>query len=385
MISRTARIAVSLLLVCSSGLAGCSSSSDPAQPDTVLRSDHTAAANPASSTHPQDAKKAVTTGRDQEAVSSLAPREDFYGVRLVQKNGSVVTEWPSPSYIMYQPVWNRYSGSDPQMLVYSSDGKPPSILLPDGTTSALAEPRWAKAKKDFGNDYGQNVQYADRIVDNQTFAVKGNRTLYKVNLTTSETVKLYESKNPIYGVAASPDNSRVALLVASDSFLGPDADLIVLDEAGRKQYSKARASYLSHSDGLLYIYPFSWKDNATVAVPVDGYKENRSRGKDYIQVDRNETFYQADEQLPVEVKRLLLQQAKIERAEDISRFIKFTDSSSTLYAVQLVNEEIWIIHPQSVTQTVILAGHGMPLRWTREKELFIGTKRSMDPSYYIGS
>ncbi|WP_222125152.1 hypothetical protein, partial [Bacillus pumilus] len=80
--------------------------------------------------------------------------------------------------------------------------------------------------------------------------------------------ELYESARPVYGIAASPDNDRLARLVASDDTFGPDADLIVLDRDGNQLLNRPRASYLSHSDGFLFIYPLAWNDNETVTVPV---------------------------------------------------------------------------------------------------------------------
>ncbi|MBB3127291.1 hypothetical protein FHS19_001945 [Paenibacillus rhizosphaerae] len=174
----------------------------------------------------------------------------------------------------------------------------------------------------------------------------------------------------------------MALLVASDDTFGPDADLIVLDRDGNKLLHRPRASYLSHSDGFLFIYPLVWNDNETVKVPVDGYKEGRSRGVLHIRLNREGASYETDPLLPAAAWRILAQQAPNVKETDIARFIAATGNASGLYAVLLANRDVWIV--DILKGKALKAGAGYPLRWTKDKRLWLAANRSELPVYYSG-
>ncbi|OZB91662.1 hypothetical protein CJP46_26850 [Paenibacillus sp. XY044] len=319
---------------------------------------------------------------DQKAVNPIDVQEPFHGVRLLDRDGTLVQEWPLDSLTAYQPVWDDDEDPGPGMLVYSSDGRLPSNLQQNGSISVLPQPKWTPPKVDFANDFGQIVQYADRIVRHEIYAVHGHLELYRVNTQSGAAYKLYEFARPVYGVAASPDNSRVALLVASDDTLGPDADLIVLDRSGNKLLHRPRVSYLSHSDGLLFIYPLAWNDNETVTVPVDGYKEGRTRGVLHIRLDRMEASYEPDPSLPAVARRILAQHAHIANETDIAHFAAASGSPSSLYAVQLFNHDVWLV--DILKGTAFKAGVGYPLHWTKDARLWLAANRPELPVYYNG-
>lgn len=319
---------------------------------------------------------------EQKTIDPIGVREPFYGVRLLNRDGTTVQKWPLDSLTSYQPVWDDEEEHGPGMLVYSLSGRLPSILQQNGSISVLSHPKWAPPKVEFTNDFGLNVQYADRLAEHEIYAVNGHLKLYRVNTRSGVSQELYESARPVYGIAASPDNDRVALLVASDDTFGPDADLIVLDGDGNKLLHRPRASYLSHSDGFLFIYPLAWNDNETVTVPVDGYKEGRTRGVLHIRLNREGASYEADPKLPAAARRILAQHARVAKETDITSFTAASGNPSGLYAVQLANRDVWIV--DILKGKALKAGVGYPLRWTKDNRLWLAANRSELPVYYSG-
>lgn len=203
------------------------------------------------------------------AVAVPDPDRSFRGVRVVSKDGKVINKWARTDINLFQPV-RTGQNTGQQMFIYRPGSMQPELLAENGSLISWPAPEWTGAEPPYGNDYGNDVLYADRLLNDEIFAVKGNRTLYLVNTVTGEARKLYTAKHPIYGLAASKDNSRAALLVASEPYIGPNADLIILDREGEQIYSKPKASVQGHSDGFLFIYPMAWTNDTTLAVPANG-------------------------------------------------------------------------------------------------------------------
>ncbi|MFD2880969.1 hypothetical protein ACFTAO_41610 [Paenibacillus rhizoplanae] len=63
--------------------------------------------------------------------------------------------------------------------------------------------------------------------------ISGNKTLYRVDLKGFTSKKLHVFNKPVYGMSSSPDSKRIAVLTAHDEFIGPGADLTVLDQQGK--------------------------------------------------------------------------------------------------------------------------------------------------------
>jgi len=158
----------------------------------------------------------------------------------------------------------------PALLAYHLDGSQTAIDLRSGERRAFQIGAWPDAAEPFGNDYGSDVLFSDRMHGSATFAVHGNRTLYRVEPFGGETVKLYESPVPIRSVASSPDGRRVALLVSADGGSGgaltAEADALVLSASGETLRRIPRVTFGGHSDGFLFVLPMRWANDNTIAV-----------------------------------------------------------------------------------------------------------------------
>ena len=107
---------------------------------------------------------------------------------------------------------------------------------------------------------------SDRMHKQETYVVKNGRTLYRLNVSTKQYVKLFESSKQIYGVSSSPDGKYAALLITTDKYEGPGADLHVFSREGKLLRLRQNAAFLSHSDGMFSMYPMRFSDKDTIEV-----------------------------------------------------------------------------------------------------------------------
>lgn len=346
------------------GLTGCNSV------------DHTVIEPAPSATTAPSAAVPVISAKPEDPGGS-----SFYGIRLLDPAGAAVQEWASDSFAMVQPIVVEQA-KEPRLLVYSTGNELPEILEEDGSRTALAAPKWTDNEQAFGNDYGFNLLFADRVLNDEIYAVRGNRSLYRVNIANGTTRKLYASEQPINGIAASPDNSRVAVLVA-DAYLTPEEQLLVFDREGNKVYNLPKASYASHSDGYLFVYPMAWTDNHHVTVPLSGYEQYGVGGVNVIHVDEDTAVFRERRTLPEEALQLLEQHAGIIKFPDDLRFLLAPGANPKVYAVEGNNFNTWLI--DTASRQVVNLGGGRLLRWTDEGNLLISVSRADEPFYYIGS
>jgi hypothetical protein len=306
----------------------------------------------------------------------------FYGVRKIDPRGTVVQEWYADSLEMFRSL--QVDESEETLLVYSAGSDLPEILQADGSRIIFAEPQWSEDKPSFGNDYGFDVLYADRLLNNEIYAVKGNRTLYVVNIKTGKTRKLYTSDLPINGIAASPDNSRVALLVVSNEYLTPEEDLVVLDRQGHEEYRKPQASYSSHSDGFLFVYSMAWTNDHNVAVPILG---NENYGKDGVKE------FNVDEDTVVAHENMALSQDALQLLELYAGTIQYPNTLCILpepgdnphrYAVEISSSRynnLWLLDTAAKQATKLETGH--LLKWTNDGNLLMGVTKPENPFYLL--
>ncbi|MEK4328871.1 hypothetical protein MKX70_23830 [Paenibacillus sp. FSL R7-0312] len=372
-----------LLLVTIAALGGCSSvqagppksSSSSAAPGftgTVATSTPEPAVSPSA--------PGVTVAPGAEAIPD--PADSFRGVRLVSKQGEVIREWASAAINLFQPVRTGLNEQQ-QLLIYHIGSEQPELLAEDGSITSWPAPQWSGEEPPYGNDYGNDVLYADRLLNDEIFAVKGNRTLYLVNITTGEAKKLYTAKRPVYGLTASPDNSQAALLVASEPYIGPDADLIVLNRKGEEVFSKPRASVQSHSDGFLFIYPMAWKDPGILTVPVSGYEQYGNGGVNLVHTDTGVIEFLEKPSLPAGLLLLFEESAgKVKFPEEL-HFLPEPGDQPVYYAVQGMNSDIWLLNQK--TRQAVKLERGRLLKWTSDGNLLVGKTSRELLEAYIGT
>jgi hypothetical protein len=323
-------------------------------------------------------------GDTQAAAAVTAvpnPDDSFLGVRLVDKQGEVVREWAAPAITLFQPVQIGQS-EEQQLLIYHVGSDQPELLAGDGSMISWPAPQWSEAEPPYGNDYGNDVLYADRLLNDEIFAVKGNRTLYLVNIATGEAKKLYSATRPVYGLAASPDNSQAALLVASEPYIGPNADLIVLNRKGEEVYRKPKASIRSHSDGFLFIYPMAWKDPVSLAVPISGYELYGNGGVNLVNISTGVTEFREKPPLPADLLLLFEEAAGKVNFPDELHFLPEPGDQPVYYAIQGTNLDIWLLNQK--TRQAVKLERGRLLKWTSDGNLLVGVTSGELLEAYLG-
>lgn len=230
----------------------------------------------------------------------LYGKPTFQGLRWVDMHGEAVREQRLDSALLLQPIRNA-NQQQTSLMVYDTQDRQTLINLDTGETKPIHIKQWPGAENGYGNDYGTSVLFTDQVLDGTSYVVKGNRYIYRYSASddVDELQKIYDSDRPIYGIATSPDNCRIAILVPSDPSIGPEADLIVMDEEGHILFIKERASYVGHSEGFLFVYPMTWLNEQTIVVPIIGLGEDSFyRGKAYIHLNEDKTELEADILLP---------------------------------------------------------------------------------------
>lgn len=281
----------------------------------------------------------------------------------LERGGAAVID--TSQAVQVQPV-NLHDGdaARPYAVVYEREGGHRLIPLGPGEPQTIRIAGWPGHGTPFGNDYGYEPLFSDRFGSDRTYAVYGNRTLYALNWRTGETSKLYASPQAVYGVAASPSGDRIALLTASDEYIGPEADLLLLNSKGRKLASWPRAAYMSHSDGFLFPYPLTWPDEDTVAVPISG-RGDMVHGKAFVDVKRGTVRTVSDPELPAAAMELLAR--KIGSGLETLSVLPQADGKQL--AVQIGGNGVWLIDTNGTR--VRWLGSGELLGWTSDGRIAI--------------
>ncbi|WP_028559147.1 hypothetical protein [Paenibacillus pinihumi] len=278
---------------------------------------------------------------------------------------------------LLQPIHEGSYQAD-KLMAYHFDGTQTIIERDGGKQRRLGITKWPDAEGSYPNDYGADVLYSDRMLNGETYAVYGNRTLYRVHLNTGEIKKLYTSPAPVYGMASSPDGERVALLISSHS-LGPDADLIVFSKDGRKLFSRANAGYINKSDGFLFVAPMTWPDNSTVVVPRSSEAGSRVR----IHIGSKEETPYPSSKLPDSAAALLAE--TLSGQHTVSHIVPQQDAQGVFgryIMFKTGNGWVWIYDLNK--HALSWYGTGIPISWTKEGEAVVWTSDHEHTTFYIG-
>lgn len=281
----------------------------------------------------------------------------------VERGGAAVIDTSEAVHV--QPVTLSEGETErPYAIVYEREGGHRLIPLGPGEPQHIRIAGWPGHGTPFANDYGYEPLFSDRFGTDRIYAVYGNRTLYALNWRTGKTSKLYDSPQAVYGVASSPSGDRIALLTASDEYIGPEADLLLLDRKGQKLASWPRAAYISHSDGFLFPYPLTWPDEDTVAVPISG-RGDIAHAKAFIDVKRGTVRTASGPELPA---------AAIERlghkiGSELDTLSVLPQPDGEQFAVQIGGDGVWLVDTKGTTARWL--GSGELLGWTSDGRIAI--------------
>ncbi|MNB94447.1 hypothetical protein D3C75_415990 [compost metagenome] len=247
---------------------------------------------------------ATSDGRSYASIEQ--PYRNTVVVRSLSDQGSIHFKGIVSGTQRMIPVWNtgwvkavdNQEYSVPSFLFY---GREEHHLVQAMTGRELTIPSFPPEEGAYGNDYGYHEMYSDRFYPGFTYMVSGNKTLYRVDLKDFTRKKLHVFDKPVYGMSSSPDGTRIAVLYAHDDYIGPGADLLVLDQKGTTLLSRENAAFLSHSDGFLFVYPLAWEDNTILILPADNGEDN-PLGKIRFDTGSGASNVLRDEQITKQVK-----------------------------------------------------------------------------------
>lgn len=261
---------------------------------------------------------------------------------------------------LLQPI--RVDAADTKaFMAYHADGSATLIRLDTMESRTIRINEWPNHEEPFGNDYGTNVLFGDVFTGKTTYAVYGNRTVYRVDLEKGTATKLYVSSRPIYGVAISPNGKRIAILSSSDENRGAFADLTLLKTDGSVASRWEKAAYSGHSDGFLFVYPMAWTDDHTVVLPwIGNGNESFTRGRVFFDIRDGSSRKVADAKLPADAAALLGQAAG--KAFEITRILPQPEGGDKLIAVETNDSGTWLIDRRKKEVTAL--GQSRLLMWT---------------------
>ncbi|MCQ6559474.1 hypothetical protein [Paenibacillus mendelii] len=312
---------------------------------------------------------------------TIPPEQNQIRLIDVHEDGDKVMVAQDSALVQVVQVQDDAGTLLPYALVHGEGKQGSHSLLPIGAGGSytIEVKEWPEHGEPYANDYGGEFLFSDRFYTDKTYAVYGNRTLYEVAWKEGKARKLYDSQEPVYGIASSPDGKRIGLLVASDSFLGPMADLVVLDQNGKKLKQWPSAGYISHSDGFLFSYPMTWTDNNTVAAPLVGVADI-TRGKAILDVNEGSVIKVKDPELPkAAADRLKLEAGS---SVEIIRVLPEPSAQEVRYAaVQTAEAGIWLIDVQNDSAAWI--GTGLLLGWNEEQQLAVFDASNEQPPYFL--
>lgn len=229
------------------------------------------------------------------------------------------------------------------------------------------------------NDYGAQLMFPGWLHDPIEVAIFGNKFVMKYS-EYGEAHNIFEASKPIYGTVLSPDMQLLALLIASDDFIGPEADLIVIDLEGKIVYENERVSYASHSDGFLFPYPIEWTNDNTIAVPILGH-EDFHNGYALVNIDNN-IVTEENPTLSEENFELLKQNFDSLHPRQIYNVIeKRTEEGASFIAIQTntQKQQVWLL--DLLEQKVTFISDGVLIGWNEYDELLILQRSSILPYY----
>jgi len=214
------------------------------------------------------------------------------------------------------------------------------------------------------NEYGYHEMFSNRFYNGYTYFVVGSKTLYRIDLNNFNLKKLHEFDQPVYGISSSPDGKKIAVLYAHDEFVGPSADLVVLNNRGKIIDTYENAAFVSHSDGFLFEYPLSWQDDNNIILPAD-INEGNITGEVLLNINDKQFTIIKDEQITDQMIEDIIAHTNEQNYWYLSKLNWSPDDR--LVAFQASSNQIWIYDPE--LRTFEFIGVGILLGWMSDGNL----------------
>jgi len=290
------------------------------------------------------------------------------GLRWVDTAGRTVHEHGFDSAVMIESL---KSGENVQeIMIYNHDRT--AYWFRPGTRDieGIQVKEWVDDREEkFSSDHGVDVLYSYPDERDVFYAARGLKTIYRIDSSDGKQLAIYESDRPIYGMASSPDGKHIALLVDSERNLGPYADLVVIDANGKTVSTYTKAAYSGHSEGWHLIYPVTWRDDETVAVPLT-LGESFLRGKALYHYRQGLLSKEETAVLPEDAFALLQSEIDGLNEAEIMRVLpKSDDDQARYYAVYVPGSGSYLIDRED--RKADLVGSGALVAWTSAGQVVV--------------
>lgn len=293
------------------------------------------------------------------------------GIRTVNTQGDVIHEHAFDSVSLIQaPGVEDWGG---KITLYYHDGTVDQLEPDTGEVFRTDAAIWPDEQTKNMSDSGASGLYAFAKAGDNYYIAHGLEQVYRFNRADGTNRMIYQSGRAIYGMAASPDGRHVALLADSEGTLGPYANLLVVDAAGKLVAQYEKASYIGHSDGWHIIYPVAWRDNETIAVPLIARPDLEfDRGKAIYRIREGLAAEEEGPVLPDDALALLKTELPDWSGEemDIIRALPMpNDADERYFAAQIAGYGSFII--DRLDEKVMKVGAGALLGWTATGNILI--------------
>ncbi|MHA6482504.1 hypothetical protein ACX1C1_11460 [Paenibacillus sp. strain BS8-2] len=317
---------------------------------------------------------AITLPEEGRRVITVHAGEPWSGVRWTNVEGQVVKEQPIPNASFIQAACCEWG--DGVINVYLSDGNLDQLDPDTGDVSRTKPVNWQDIEVSRGSDSGTRDLYAYPADGESYYIAKGMEYVYLVDPESESRKAIYRSQDAaIYGLASSPDGSKVAVLIDSNRNLGTYADMLIFDASGNQLSLYEKATYIGHSDGFHFVYPAGWLDNDRVALLNMGRSDmNYLRGKLIYDTKKGTVTEQESGVRPEEVISCLQEALPGWPGDEIDIFRLLPrpgDEAGRYYAAYITghipSQGTYLIDVQ--TKSVTRAGLGIVLGWNRDGNL----------------
>lgn len=245
-------------------------------------------------------------------------------------------------------------------------------LLDPATGNKLPLPTSRRSHSPYANllHYRDDL-FAPQFGDTYAYVAQGHASVDRINWKTGASTRIWTAPggHPVYGIGASPDGSRVAVVYSSDAHAGASFDLAVLDRQGKLLLEKPQFGYASKSDGILASIAVEWPDNDTVAVQTEIQREGLPSQWGTRSVDIGGGAV-ADRVAAAEEQADLLRIAEKEKLKETGALHAIPSPDRKRTAYMIVSEkikEIWLY--DSRDGSFVLIGSGTLLGWLDDNRL----------------
>jgi len=141
------------------------------------------------------------------------------------------------------------------------------------------------APQDEAAEWKLPLRLSPHFTGDQWFYLSRNNEIFRLNANTGIAERIWSApeNRAVYGMSASPDGTRLAVLLSRDG-LGSEADVVVTDAAsGTILHERQGIVHVNKSDGILAHLDVEWSDNETFGFNTNAKVITEGKGTEWKQ------------------------------------------------------------------------------------------------------